>query len=325
MKLRKSLSALLGIALLALFVLFVPNKVSAASTDILGVHRGSGVPEKITEYENWLGKPVSYNVDFIGRPAANTTNPWSKIDNPAWWCNQSKKVSAKLVLSTGMLPSNSFTLAEGAKGTYNSHWQKFGKSMVNAGCASAVIRLGWEFNGKFYPWAAGGKESAFVAYWRQIVDTLRKVPGQQFLFDWTPLAGNTNANVEAAYPGDNYVDIIGLDAYDTAPSTLATATPAKRWEHQLNRPYGLNWQAKFSAAHNKPMSFPEWGLTVRPKDSLGGGDNPYYITKMWEWINSHRFVYAAYFEYDANDASHRLMTTQFPKSSAEFRRLVNAS
>lgn len=325
MKLRKSLSALLGISLLALFVLFVPNTASAAGTDILGVHRGSGTPERITEYEKWLGKPVSYNVDFVGRAPANSTNPWSKIDNPAWWCNQSKKVSAKLVLSTAMLPTTNFTLAAGAKGAYNSHWQKFGNVMVNSGCATAIIRLGWEFNGKFFPWAAGGKEASYAAYWRQIVDTLRKVPGQQFLFDWCPLAGNTNANVEAAYPGDNYVDIIGLDAYDTATAALASAAPAKRWEHQLNRPYGLNWHAKFSATHNKPMSFPEWGLTVRVKDNLGGGDNPSYITKSWEWITSHRFAYASYFEYDANDANHRLMTTQFPKSSAEFLRVVNAS
>ena len=72
------------------------------------------------------------------------------------------------------------------------------------------------------------------------------------------------------------------------------------------------------------MSFPEWGITVRFKDKLGGGDNPNYITQSWKWITSHNFAYAAYFEVDANDASHRLMTTQFPNASAEYKRLVNA-
>lgn len=321
MKLRHTLATLLASLLFIPIVLFAPTTASAQTTNTLGVFRGSGAPDQVAAYEKWLGKPVAYTIDFAGRAASGTSNPWSKIDSPAWWCNQWKG-SAKLSLSTAMLPNSNFTLAAGAQGQYNSHWQKFGQSMVANGCHDIILRLGWEFNGKFYPWAAGGKEAAFVAYWRQIVDTLRKVPGQAFRFDWCPLAGNGNANVEAAYPGDKYVDIIGLDAYDT--STVSASNPAKRWNDQLNRKYGLNWQANFARTHNKPMSFPEWGLTVRPNDNLGGGDNPYYITQTWNWINTHNFAYTSYFEVDAKDASHRLMTSQFPKASAEYRRLVNA-
>ncbi|MGK2956940.1 MAG: glycoside hydrolase family 26 protein [Acidimicrobiales bacterium] len=322
MKFKKTLSSLLTFTLIALIALFAPSTASAATDSTLGVHRGSGAPDQVAEYQKWIGKPVSYTLDFVGRTPVGSANSWGKIDSPAWWCNQWKGSSAKLVLSTAMLPNTGFSLAEGAKGAYNSHWEKFGQSMVSNGCENIILRLGWEFNGKFYPWAAGGKEASFAAYWRQIVDTLRKVPGQAFLFDWCPLAGNGNANVEAAYPGDEYVDIIGLDAYDT--STVSVSDPAKRWNNQLNRKYGLNWQANFAKAHNKPMSFPEWGLTVRPNDKLGGGDNPNYIAKSWNWINTHNFMYAAYFEVDAKDASHRLMTSQFPKSSAKYRQLVSA-
>ena len=321
MKPRKTLSALLTASLIALIALFTPSTASAQTSNTLGVFRGSGMPKEVAAYEKWLGEPVGYAVDFVGRAAAGATNPWSKIDNPSWWCNQWKNSPYKLSLSAAMLPTTGFTLEAGAKGSYNSHWQKFGQSMVANGCSKAILRLGWEFNGKFFPWAAGGKEASYAAYWRQIVDTLRKVPGQAFLFDWCPLAGVNNAKVEAAYPGDNYVDIIGLDAYDT--STVSVSTPEKRWENQLTRVYGLNWHANFARSHNKPMSFPEWGLTVRFKDSIGGGDDPNYITQSWRWIQSHNFAYAAYFEVDANNADHRLMTPQFPKSSAEYRKLVN--
>ena len=323
MKPRKTLSALLTASLIALIALFTPSTASAQTAGTLGVFRGSGVPDQVAAYEKWLGKPVSYQIDFLPRAAANATNPWAKVDNPGWWCSQwTKDKSAQLVLSATMLPNTNFTLAAGAKGSYNSHWQKFGSTMVSRGCANAIIRLGWEFNGKFYPWAAGGKEASFVAYWRQIVDTLRKVPGQAFRFDWNPLAGVNNANLEAAYPGDHYVDIIGLDAYDT--SSVSPSNPSGRWANMLDQKYGLNWHANFARSHAKPMSFPEWGANVRPKDNLGGGDNPYYITKMWEWMKSHNFAYSAYFEVDANDGKHRLMNDQFPKASAEYRRLVNA-
>ncbi len=43
--------------------------------------------------------------------------------------------------------------------------------MVSKGCTDTTLRLGWEFNGTFFPWAAGGKEASFAAYWREIVDT----------------------------------------------------------------------------------------------------------------------------------------------------------
>jgi hypothetical protein len=284
------------------------------------VFRGSGRADLVSEYESWLGRPVGHTLDFVGRAPTTSTTPWANIDDPSWWCNQWKASSSQLVLSVAPLPNTNFTLAAGARGDYDAHWRAFGQSMVANGCADTILRLGWEFNGKFYPWAAGGQEANFAAYWRRIVSALRTVSGQRFVFDWTPLAGNVNANVEAAYPGDAYVDIIGLDAYDT--STVSTADSVGRWNDQVSRPYGLQWQTNFATAHGKPMSLPEWGLTVRPGDALGGGDNPSYITKMWQWISAHDYLYTSYFEVDASDASHRLMTTQFPRSSAEFRRLV---
>jgi len=295
---------------------------AAATTANLGVFRGSGKPDQVAEYENWLGKPMTHTIDFIGRASTNSSDPWAKIDDPSWVCNQWRGQSSKLVLSTAMLPNTNFTLAAGARGAYDSHWREFGATMVARGCQDAIIRLGWEFNGKFYPWAAGGKEASFVAYWRRIVNTLRQVPNQQFLFDWCPLAGVKNADVEAAWPGAEYVDFIGLDAYDTAQPSMDD--PAERWSYQLNRPYGLAWLDKFATAQGLPMSLPEWGVTSRPNDDFGGGDNPSYITNMWRWIGSNNVAYAAYFEVDANDGSHRLMTNEFPKASAEYRRLVRA-
>ena len=126
-----------------------------------------------------------------------------------------------------------------------------------------------------------------------------------------------NADVEAAYPGNAYVDIIGLDAYDT--STVSAANPSARWNDQLNRPYGLLWQRSFAAAHGKPMSFPEWGLADRYIDNLGGGDNPDYIARMVDWIGANNFMYSSYFEVDAGDAVPSADDQPVPPASAEYR------
>lgn len=322
MKLRGLLSIALATTLISP-VVSLRSDAAELTVEKLGVFRGSGKSDQVTEYENWLGKPVAYTLDFIGRASATASDPWDKIDDPSWVCNQWRGRSSRLILSTAMLPNTRFSLAAGAGGDYDSHWRQFGQTMVARGCQDTVIRLGWEFNGKFFPWAAGGKEASFVAYWRRIVNTLRNIPNQQFLFDWCPLAGVENANVEAAWPGAQYVDFIGLDAYDTADTSITD--PAKRWAFQVSRPYGLDWLQQFVTDKQKPMSFPEWGITVRDGDDLGGGDNPNYIARMLEWISAHDVAYASYFEVDAAEADHRLMTNQFPKASAEYRRLVRAA
>lgn len=271
----------------------------------VGVFRGSGATGEIAAFETWAGRPVTHVLDFVGLGI-----DWTKINRPAWWLNRHAGKPWQLVLSTAMLPNRTYTLAAGAQGKYDAHWTKFFTAVAQR-YPTVIVRLGWEFNGRFYPWAAGGKEAAFAAYWRRIVTIARKV-APQVRFDWCPLRGNTGANVEACYPGDPYVDIVGLDAYDTAkPGLVGDA----RWDFQRTRPYGLDWHRTFAAKHGKPRSFPEWGITVRPNDQLGGGDNPNYIRHM----RAETVEFACYFEVDAGDASHRLMTGQFPKAAEEFR------
>ena len=282
----------------------------------LGVFVGTEQLDEVAAFERWLGRPVGWVLDYVGRGRGGGPEAWVGIDDPrdrcAAWVNQHRQV----VLSVAMLPSESHSLRRGARGDYDHHWRRFGERLVGGGCGDWVLRVGWEFNGRFYPWAAGGREDEFVAYWRRIVDVLRSVDGQQFRFDWTALAGNANADVEAAYPGDDYVDIIGLDAYDTSTVT----DPEDRWKDLVERPYGLQWHVDFAARHGKPVAFPEWGVTVRKGDDLGGGDSALYTQRMLDWVEAHDPIYAIYFDFDAVDAAHKLSSGQFPEAGAVLRR-----
>lgn len=274
-----------------------------------GVFRGSGQTGEIPKFATWADRPVTHVLDFTGGTSSTDPAPWAKIENPAWWLNRHAGKPWQLVLSVAMLPNRNFTLADGARGRYYQHWRKF-FAVVAVLYPNLIVRLGWEFNGRFYPWAAGGRELQFAAYWRRIVLIAREVaPGVRF--DWCPLRGNLNADVEACWPGDDAVDVMGLDAYDTAPPNTGD-----RWRFQRDGRYGLAWHRQFARAHGKPVSFPEWGITVRPNDRLGGGDNPAYISNMLAWIADSK--YACYFEVDAKDARHRLMLGQFPKAAAAF-------
>ena len=176
----------LALAVLAIVLLELAGTATAGAAAMphgrLGVFRGSGRADLVGEYEAWVGRSVGYTVDFVGKSSSSTA-PWAKIDDPSWWCRQWRGRSSQLVLSTAMLPNSSFTLAAGAQGAYDDHWRSFAQTLVREGCPSAIRRLGWEFNGKCYPWAAGGKEATFAAYWRRIVEVIRTVPGQAFTYD----------------------------------------------------------------------------------------------------------------------------------------------
>ena len=292
---------------------------TGSETDpVLGVFRGTERPSEVDRFEGWLGRRVAYVLDYVGAAAPRAKDPWAGIDDPGDRCLRWGHHRQHLVLSVAILPNDRLTLRGGAAGDYDEHWLRFGRALVANGCADAVLRLGWEFNGRFYPWAAGGHEHDFAAYWRRIVANLRRVEGQEFTYEWSVLAGNANADAEAAYPGDEVVDFIGLDAYDTS----RFSDPEDRWQDQLERTYGLRWHAQFAADHDKPLSFSEWGVVVRPGDDLGGGDAPLYIERMIDWIRAHDVAHAIYFDVDAGDAAHRISTSRFPKASAAFRRLA---
>ena len=301
------------VAAMALMGAFASPAASAPGQAQLGVYRGGGNTAGVTEFERWLGRDVSVAVDFLAQSS------WNDIAAPTWWASRWGATSYRVVYSVPMLPNSGGTLQQGAAGAYNAHFSQLARTLVAHGEGDAVIRLGWEFNGSWMKWNAQSDPAAFVAYWRQVVQTMRAVQGARFSFDWCPNRGRGSVAPDQAYPGDAYVDYIGMDSYDTGWAA-GWQDPVRRWQSTLTEPYGLNWHRQFAGQHGKQMSYPEWGLWIRD-DGHGGGDNPYYIQKMREWIVANDVAYHSYFEYDAPDGEHRLMTGQFPQGAAAFRSL----
>ena len=179
---------------------------------------------------------------------------------------------------------------------------------------SSTLRLGWEFNSPSFPWYAAGQASNFVAYWQQIVNTMRAVPGANFTFEWNPTRGGQGSadqqmgNYANYYPGDNYVDVVGLDVYDSAYFSYPGA--AGEFQNVQSLPWGLNWIAAFGAAHHKPVSLPELGLGNGPSapgsgpitgsGQLSGGDDPVFISDVFAWANANGVASVVYWDYGSS-------------------------
>jgi hypothetical protein len=292
---------------------------AAAATpgDTLGVYRGAAYSAGVQGWESWLGRPAYRVVDFLARDS------WDKIAAPNWWVDgwAASPYGTRVVYSVPMLPNSPswVSLATGATGAYDVYFERLARLLISRGQGVATIRLGWEFNGDWYRWNAAVNPKAFVTYWRRVVNAMRRQPGAAFKFDWTINLGRGTVAPDTVYPGDAYVDFIGADVYDHgwAPGYQ---DPVKRWLTLVDQPYGLRWLREFALAHRKQVSIPEWALVLRA-DGHGGGDDPYFVNRMYEWIASNNVAYHAYFEADMPGAKMRLMTGTFPSAAAEFRRL----
>jgi hypothetical protein len=194
--------------------------------------------------------------------------------------------------------ATSSTLIAAAAGDYNSKFYDLGKLLVKDGLGNTIIDLGREMNGTWYEWsvhrAPSSQPDAYIHAWRQIVTTMRSVPGQHFKFVWTLYPTGTSA--AASWPGSAYVDYIGTDIFDwyggpdrTYPHTASGALDhEEKWQQILTtEPGGLNWTAAFSRATGKPIIIPEWGLDFH---TFGGQDDPQFITNMMAWMKAHHAI-----------------------------------
>ncbi|RCW76044.1 glycoside hydrolase family 26 protein [Pseudorhodoferax soli] len=287
----------------------------AAEPPALGTYQGAGCTgrDRLKAHETWLGRKVDVVLDG---PAQDS---WSAMRSSTKWIAQCWQNTGKaMVFSLPMLPKDgSSTLVAGGQGAYNAHVRQIAQTLVEHGHANATIRIGWEFNAAWFHWNSLKDPESWKAYWRQIVTTMRAVPGAQFQFDWCVIVHAGAPSPEAAYPGDDVVDTIGADVYNGNWNPSLSAE--QRWGMVRNARFGLDWHRRFAAEHGKPMSFPEWGTGSRP-DGHGGGDDPVFMRNMIQWIQSNPVKYHIYWDYKAPDYDGQLSSGKRPLAEAEFLR-----
>lgn len=279
-----------------------------------GAYTGAGCTgsAETGAFERLIGRPVDIVIDFLAY------DTWEGMIGACGWATGCWKAAGHkdLVVSVAMLvKAGAPTLAQGAAGQFDQHYRDLARKLIENGYGNCVVRIGWEFNGDWYPWTARGHTEDFKGCWRRIALAMRSVPGAHFRFDWC--AATIEGPTAEAYPGDDVVDIIGLDVYDQSYPQITDH--ARRWQFLLTRPNGLNWHRDFAQAHNKPRSFPEWGAGSRP-DGHGGGDDPLYIRNILAWFKEGGPVdYACYWDYRAPDFDAKLSDGRLPRSAEALR------
>ena len=149
---------------------------------------------------------------------------------------------------------------------------------------------------------------------------MRAVPGTERLtFCWNPTLGDQDFPADEAWPGDEYVDFVGVDVYDetwnkdtypwpaTASAAEISARRRKVWDEWImHSPRGLAFWTKFAQKHGKPLAIPEWGAEP-PRGRPRRGDNPWFVEQMHAFVTdpANRVAFHCYFDVNVPGEDHR--------------------
>jgi hypothetical protein len=300
-----------------------PTPTSSALFE--GAYVGAANPSGLSAFDAATGSHATIATDYLPGNAGfgGMDGSGGSLD---WLLSPYQGSGLTLSLGVPIIPTNSSgtpsgTLATGATGFYNSAYVTLAQTLVAGGQADAYLRLGWEFDGGWMPWNATTPtaEASYAAYFDQIVTAMRSVPGAAFRFVWNPDAGaftQFGYNVALAYPGNAFVDVIGLDAYDQ--TWASPQTPATAWS-QTTLP-SLVAAQHFAAAQAKPLAFTEWGVAVR-SDGHGLGDDPLFVSNMAAWMHNpaNNVAFETYFDADSGGVNSDLTGGSFPHALAAFK------
>lgn len=273
---------------------------------LTGIFYGNDLND-LKQAESWLGGHVGIIAAQTGR--ANWAD-W--IGSIGWAASLIKGVDSQVRWSIPLIVNNG-TLAAGAAHAYDSYYVQAAKTLIAqyAEKAEIIVRTGEEFNGDWMPWAAGGKEEDYVKNYQNFVDAFRSV-SDKFKFEWNVNVGSTNANVLKAYPGDSYVDYVGMDFYWDAKQTWSIKDPVAAFNWMKNTTNGLQWLENFAAAHGKETAYSEWGVN-------SSGASP-FIALVKNWFDTHDPAYAIYWNSNADFAG-KLSDGSYGEASATYRKL----
>jgi hypothetical protein len=279
----------------------IPDATSSVDQIPLSFYIGND-PARLAVVSAWLGREPDAIQLHVGRAS------WSDWNSSSGWlAGLFGNRGIDLRWSVPLIPVGA-DLAQAAAGTYDDHYRKQARTLVAATPQGQdiYVRLGWEFNGDWQPWSAIGKAESYRQAFQRAVTVFRSESGR-FEFEWTPNIGDQGMNPSLAYPGDAYVDVIGMDFYyDTA---YYSSDPEAAWSQMVDQTYGLAWHQDFAAQHGKPTAYAEWGVN---SNNAGA-----FIANARNWFADYDVVYHNYWDSNA-DFQGMLSDNQYPAASAAF-------
>jgi hypothetical protein len=295
--------------------------LAPAKAQMLSVYVGNE-PSALTQFETWFGRPadgVQLHTGYRG---------WSDYTGSVGWLQGVyAAVDRKKFWSIPLIPGASLdgkdpggTLAAAAatgNTPYTAAWTTIATTLATGQPTGKIyIRTGWEFNADWFPWSAtngSGTAADYITAYRNFVTTFRSI-SDRFVFEWCPnigVQGTNPINPADAYPGNEYVDVIGMDFYYDISWDQKGQNGLEAWNYKVIEKYGLQWIVDFAAEQGKPIAYSEWGIN--------NPDGTAYMELFADWLKNSpvEVLYQNYWNSNAAFAG-MLSEDQYPLLSAAY-------
>ncbi|KAI9140615.1 glycoside hydrolase superfamily [Paraphysoderma sedebokerense] len=147
-----------------------------------------------------------------------------------------------------------------------------------------MLRWAHEMNGEWYPW--GNRSTLYIATWKRMYSTLKTVSPKTVVI-WSPNVWDYRLDYGSFYPGDEWVDWVGLSDYHFGNSYpyFNEIPNANKFVNSFtghNDYYPqANFYKLFSVLRNKPFMISETAAPVAEGVRFGAGANEGNMKKAW--------------------------------------------
>lgn len=336
-------------AAVAIVVFQFSAGAQAQGQALLGVYYGNQgwKMDQVRAMESWQGKRhavVNLFTDWCSR--TKTLDNLFNQQLPNIWANGNVPVVTwePYLCSSAATPSDVMTRA--ARGDYDAYlhaWADRMKAFVSGpdgglGTADdrrAYIRLAHEMNGNWYPWgAAGAGDSAYayVAMWQRVRAIFSQKGLDARTVQWIWAVNHEDVGpgrAEDYYPGNDYVDWIGIDGYNwgASQSWSSWRTPEQVFAPML---------ARLRAISAKPLALTETASSSSMPGKVDVAAKSQWITQLFNysttsttdarmivWFNEDKEADWAVFGGTNGDETYRSGRTSY-KTYASYRAAAQA-
>jgi hypothetical protein len=231
---------------------------------------------------NFSGTAIGAFVNGFDNFASFEADSGQRLAVVLWyvsWQSPFPTADADTVYANGSVPlitwepwiSNSIgTLEAIASGSYESYVRGFIQSAKDWG-QPLFLRFAHEMNGNWYPWS--GQPENYIRAWRYIYNVKNELKASNVIMVWCPNNDSVPTaswnTIASYYPGDAYVDWIGLDGYNFGVADWET------FDAVFSGAY-----ATLTALTSKPLMIGEFACAE------DGGDKPAWISDAFTKIEA---------------------------------------
>jgi len=287
---------------------------TSSTKTLLGVVGPLGDFSSVQVMENWQGKKFAVIQIFSNLCPGNTKqmdtlfkiqllNIWKNGNVPVltwqpYLCNASNTpTDIDNRVATGDYDPYLNQFADGLKSFLSGPDGVFG----TADDRRLYFRFAHEMNGDWYPWSANSSGQTplnYIGMWQHVHNIFEAKGIDSSHVQWVWCVNSKDFGrgytAEQYYPGDAYVDWMGIDGYNFGNRTFSTSVSVWQTPDEVISPM----LTRVHALASKPLGLMETGSSAMTSSGINLSAKDQWIQELYTYVQQHQFGMVIWFNHD---------------------------